>query len=196
MKKRTVILGSLAAAVLLTGGWAYAQSSGHGPGGFAPMFMHGSGGMGSGMTNGMMAGRMGPGMMHGMMGPGMMGGEQAFADPARMDALKADLAIKPEQEAAWNKYATALKDAAGTMKAAFETAGNDPKGAAPQDRFAQMTKFHELGQTQFNSVEAAANELLATLDDAQKVKAQESLPGLAFGPGVMHGRAGGPPFWN
>lgn len=187
MKKRTVILGGVAAVVLLTGGWAYAQSSGHGPSGFGPMFMHGSGGMGSGMTHGMMAGGM---------GPGMMGGGQAFADPARMDALKADLAIKPEQEAAWIKYATALKDAAGTMKAAFETAGNDPKGAAPQDRFAQMTKFHELGQTQFKSVESAANELLATLDDEQKAKAQESLPGLAFGPGTMHGRAGGAPFWN
>jgi LTXXQ motif family protein len=191
MKKRTVILGGVAAVVLLTGGWAYAQSTG-----FGPMFMHGPGGMGPGMMHGMMAGRMGPGMMHGMMGPGMMGGGQAFTDPARMDALKADLAIKPEQEAAWNKYATALKDTAETMKAAFETVGNDLKDAGPQDHFAQMTKFHELGQTQFNSVEAAANELLATLDDAQKVKAQESLPGLAFGPGVMRGRAGGPPFWN
>lgn len=196
MKKRTVILGSLAAAVLLTGGWAYAQSSGYGPGGFGPMFMHGPGGMGPGMMHGMMAGRMGPGMMHGMMGPGMMGGGQTFADPARMNALKADLAIKPEQEAAWTKYATALKDAAGTMKAAFEAAGNDLKDATPQDRFAQMTKFRELGQTQFKSVKSAVNELLATLDDAQKVKAQESLPGVAFGPGAMHGRAGGPPFWN
>jgi hypothetical protein len=177
MKKRTVILGSLAAAVLLTGGWAYAQSTGFGPGGFGPMFMHGPGGMGPGMTHGMMGGLN-------------------FADPARMDALKADLAIKPEQEAAWNKYATALKEAAGTMKAAFETAGNDLKDAGPQDRFAQMTKFRDLGQTQFKSVEAVANELLATLDDAQKAKAQESLPGLAFGPGVMHGRAGGSPFWN
>lgn len=173
MKKRTVILGGLAAVVLLTGGWAYAQSTG-----FGPMFMHGPGGMG-------------PGMMHGMMGDG-----PAFADPVRMDALKADLAIKPEQEAAWNKYATALKDAAGTMKTAFEAAGNDLKDVAPQDRFAQMSKFRDLGQAQFKSVESAANELLATLDDAQKAKAQESLPGLAFGPGAMRGHAGGPPFWN
>ncbi len=191
MKTKTVILGSLAAAVLLTGGWAYAQSSGYGPGGFGPMFMHGPGGMGPGMMHGMMAGRMGPGMMH-----GMMGGGQTFADPARMDALKADLAIKPDQEAAWIKYTTALNDAAGTMKAAFEAAGNELNDAAPQDRFAQMSKFRELGQTQFKSVESAANELLATLDDAQKAKAQESLPGLAFGPGAMRGHAGGPPFWN
>lgn len=196
MKKRTVILGGIAAAVLLTGGWAYAQSTGFGPGGFGPMFMHGPGDMGPGMMHGMMAGRMGPGMMHGMMGPGMMSGGLAFTDSARMDALKADLAIKPEQEAVWNKYAMALKDAAETMKAAFETADKDLKDAGPQDHFTQMTKFRELGQTQFKSVESAANELLVTLDDAQKAKAQASLPGLAFGPGVMHGRAGGSPFWN
>jgi hypothetical protein len=82
------------------------------------------------------------------------------------------------------------------MKVAFEAAGNDLKDIAPQDRFAQMSKFRELGQAQFKSVESAANELLATLDDIQKAKAQESLPGLAFGPGAMHGRAGGSPFWN
>lgn len=177
MKKRTVVLGGLA-AILLAGGWAYAQSTGYGPGGFGPMFMHGPGGMG-------------PGMMR-----GMMGGGQTFADPARVDALKADLAIKPEQEAAWSKYATALKDVAGAMTAAFEAAGNDPKEATPEDHFAQMTKIRELGRKQFEAVQTAANELLATLDDTQKAKAQESLPGLAFGPGRMHSRAGGPPFWH
>lgn len=190
MKKKTVILGGLA-AILLAGGWAYAQSNGHGPGGFGPMSMHGLGGMGPGMMHKMMGGRMGPGMMH-----GMMGGGQAFADPAQVDALKADLAIKPEQEAAWTKYATALKDAAGAMTAALQAAGHDPKDANPQDHFAQMTTIRDLGRKQFEAVQTAANELLATLDDTQKAKAQESLPGLAFGPGMMHGRAGGPPLWR
>lgn len=177
MKKRTVVLGGLA-ALLLAGGWAYAQSNAHGPGGFGPMSMHGSGGMG-------------PGMMH-----KMMGGGQTFADPAQVDALKADLAIKPEQEAAWTKYATALKGAAGAMTAAFQAAGNDPKDANPQDQFAQMTNIRDLAHKQFEAVQTAANELLATLDDTQKAKAQESLPGLVFGPGMMHGRAGGPPLWR
>jgi hypothetical protein len=35
-------------------------------------------------------------------------------------------------------------------------------------------------------VRTAATELLATLDDAQKAKAQQILPGLAFGPGALH----------
>ena len=59
MKTKTLIIGGIAAAVVLVGGWALAQSAGHGPGG-----MHG---MGPGMH-----GQMGPGM-RGQMGPGMMG---------------------------------------------------------------------------------------------------------------------------
>jgi hypothetical protein len=67
MNKKALVIGSIAAATLLVGGWAIAQSPGHGPGG-----MHG---MGPGMRDQMgpgMRGRAGPGMM--AMGPGMMGG--------------------------------------------------------------------------------------------------------------------------
>jgi hypothetical protein len=46
----------------------------------------------------------------------------------------------------------------------FEAASNDLQDGAPQDRFAQMSKFRDLGQTQFKSVESATNEFLATLD--------------------------------
>ena len=74
MKKKALLIGSLAAATLLAGGFALAQSAGHGPGGFGPggmMGMHGQ--MGPGMH-----GQIGPGMRGqmgpGMMGPGMMGG--------------------------------------------------------------------------------------------------------------------------
>lgn len=186
MKKRTLVLGGLATAILLTGGWAYAQTTGHG--GFGPMSMHGSGSMGPGMMRGVAGGRMGSDMMH-----GMMGGGNTFANPSQVDALKAELAIRPEQEAAWTKYAAALKDAVGAMTVAFEGAANDPKDASPQDHFTQMTKIRDLGRQQFEAVQTAANELVSTLDDSQKAKAQESLPGLAFGPGRMHGFAGGPP---
>ena len=34
MKKKVLIFGGIAAATLLVGGWALAQSAGHGPGGF------------------------------------------------------------------------------------------------------------------------------------------------------------------
>ena len=38
MKKKALVIGGIAAATLLAGGWAFAQSTGHGPGG-----MHGMG---------------------------------------------------------------------------------------------------------------------------------------------------------
>ena len=81
MKKKTLVIGGIAAAALLVGGWALAQSAGHGHGSFGPPFMQGRGpgGMGQGGMMGM-HGQMGPGMhgpmmqgMRGQMGPGMMG---------------------------------------------------------------------------------------------------------------------------
>ena len=82
------------------------------------------------------------------------------------------------------------------MKKARE--GVDPDAVSklsPQDRFAFVTKMREQGQKQFETVQTAAKELLATLDDTQKAKAQTTLPGLAFGPGTMHSAGmGGPPF--
>ena len=74
--KKILVIGGIAAATLLVGGWALAQSADHGPGGFGPggmMGMHGQ--MGSGMHGQMgpgTQGQMGPGM-RGQMGPGMMG---------------------------------------------------------------------------------------------------------------------------
>lgn len=71
--KKALVIGGIAAATLLAGGWAFAQSTGHGPGGMRGMGpgMHGQ--MGPGMHGQMghgMHGRMGHGM-HGQMGPGM-----------------------------------------------------------------------------------------------------------------------------
>ncbi len=214
MKKKVLLFGGIAAASLLAGGWALAQATG--PGGFGPPFMGGMGhgGMGPGMMMQRMAnstepgmGRwMGPGMMRHMgggmqpgMGPGMMmGGTPGaiFADPAQIETLKKELAITLTQEPAWAKYTKAIQDAATTMKTARESVNPDAMGKlSPQDRFAFMTKIRDQGQKQFETVKAAANELLAALDDAQKAKAQQNLPGLAFGPGAMHSAGmGGPPF--
>lgn len=199
MKTKTLVISAIAAASVLGGGWAVAQSVAQGPGGFGPPFMHGNGaeGMGPGMMKGMGPGMMkGHGMMKGMghgMGPGMMHGPgQTLADPARIDALKAELAITPAQESAWSKYAKAVQEAAATMKTTRESI--DPNAMSkmtPADRFAFVTKMREQGQKQFGAVKTAAEELLATLDAAQKAKATNILPGLAFGPGPMRGAFAG-----
>ena len=85
MKKKTLVVGGIAAAAVLLGGWALAQSGPHGRGGFGPPFMQGedSGGMGPGMMQQMGRG-MGPGMMQNM-GPGMMGAGMGMREAGPMN---------------------------------------------------------------------------------------------------------------
>ena len=194
MKKKTLLIGAAAIAATLAGGWALAQS--HGPG-FGPPFMHGEGygGMGPSMMH-RMHGGMGPGMGRGGMGPGMgFGGPAAFADPARFDRLKTELGITAAQEPVWSKYTKAVQDAAAAMKAARKDMNPDAIGKmTPDERFAFATSMHEQRRQQFDAVRTAAGELLKTLDDGQKAKAETVLPGLAFGHGPMRGAFNGGPF--
>ena len=74
MKKKVLLIGGIAAATLVVGGWALAQSTDHGPGRMHGMGMGIQGQMGPGMHGPMgqgMRGQMGSGMMG--MGPGLMG---------------------------------------------------------------------------------------------------------------------------
>lgn len=139
-------------------------------------------------------GMMGSGMYgqrgFGPMGPGWQGGPRfAMFDPARLDTLKTELGITAEQEAAWTKYTKTVQDAATAMQTARADVTKKVEQAA-QERFAAGTKMREQAQKQFETVKTAANELLTTLDDAQKAKALNALPGLAFGPGAR--QAAGP----
>lgn len=229
MKKKTLVIGAVAAATVLGGGFALAHAAGYGqrgygPGGCGGPQMHGQ--MGPGMHGqygagprgpmgpGMQGqygpgphGQMGPGMQgqygpgpHGQMGPGMQGqrgpgfqGGPRFAafDPARLDTLKSELGITAEQEAAWSNYTKTVQDAATAMKTARTELTKDADKVR-QERFAARTKMREQAQAQFKTVKTAADELLAKLDDAQKAKAQQTLPGLAFGPGAWHAAGPGP----
>jgi hypothetical protein len=112
----------------------------------------------------------------------------AFADPAQLDTLKGELGITAAQEGAWSKYAKTVQAAAAMMTARESIDPSAVAGMSPADRFAFATKMREQGQRQLDAVRTAANELLAALDDAQKAKAGNLLPGLAFSPGPMrHG---------
>jgi hypothetical protein len=108
---------------------------------------------------------MGAGMMQRMgMGAGMMQGGPGLTqlDPAQLESLKTDLGINSAQETAWAKYSNVLREVATTMKSTREAA------------------------------KTAADELLTALDEEQKAKAREVLPGLATpGPGMMGGMGGG-----
>jgi hypothetical protein len=156
------------------------MGQGMGPG----MMQHMGQGMGPGMMQRMGQG-MGPGMMQHMgqgMGPGKMSERRGliFADPTQFEALKSELGITPAQETAWTRYAKAAQDAATATKTIREGVHPDAiSKMSPQDRQAFVTKMRERGQKQFEAVKVAIDELVAVLDDGQKTKARNILPGLA-----------------
>jgi periplasmic protein CpxP/Spy len=134
-------------------------------------------------------------MGHGMkMGQGMkMRGQ--MADPAaRLTALKTELAITPAQEPAWSIYTKVVVDTATAQKAQHEKIDRDAvHKMEPNDRQAFRTGQQTQRQAAMATVKTAADALLAVLDEPQKAKARESLPGLVdLGAGPMrHGMMGG-----
>jgi hypothetical protein len=111
----------------------------------------------------------------------------AFADPAKIEALKGELRIVPAQDAAWTKYAKAVQDAAAAMKEAHEGVDRDAvRRMGPAERSAFATRMREGAMKQMETVRTAAEALVAGLDETQKAKARQILPGYAFGPGAMH----------
>ncbi len=128
---------------------------------------------------------------HRMMGRGGEGGGGegwGFGGPAtHLTALKTDLGIKPEQAAAWDAYAKVVQDTAAQMAANRATTDMDAIRAMPnKERAAFISNRMDLHDQAIAKVKAAAEALLPSLDDAQKAKAQQELPGLAArGPGGM-----------
>ena len=129
------------------------------------------------------------GAMHGPDAGMMRHHDWSFADPASyLAALKADLGITPAQEPAWNEYVETVKSVAvqmqGTHQTMYEAMGN----ASWQERRDMMNRMFETRQQAFDTVHAAADKLLASLDAAQQKKAANRLPGLVgLGRGMMGG---------
>ena len=173
---------AIAATVLAVGGASLAAVAQTGGPGYGPM---GYGPMGSGPM-GFMQGRGGYGMMGGWGGAGV-------ADPsARLGALKTELAIRPEQTAAWDAYVKAVQDSATQMQAMRGSIDFDKlRSMSWQDHQAYMGKLHDQRAAAFRSVQTAATTLLAALDDTQK--SRMLLPRLEHvGPGMMGGYGGSP----
>jgi len=136
MKTKTLIIGGIAAAVVLVGGWALAQSAGHGPGG-----MHGMGPGMHGQIGPEMNGQMGPGM-RGQMDPGMMGmGLGMMGGSATMDERRDlhDLFFNHDRI---KRAVTNLPDGIRTI-----TESDDPEVAATiKKHVAEMGKRVEEGR--------------------------------------------------
>jgi hypothetical protein len=165
MKTEALMIAGIAAAAMLAAGSALAQSPGPDVQGPSSMQQQGQSGTGPGMMQNMpreMSFCMGMMQRMGMVN-GMMQSRLGLTqlDPAQIETLKTSLGITAAQEAAWSKYSNVLRDVATTMKSAREAA------------------------------KTAADELLTGLDEEQKAKAREALPGLATpGPSMMGGMGG------
>jgi hypothetical protein len=132
------------------------------------------------------------GMRHGM-GRGMMGGQRGAGmgrqDPAeRLAAVKTDLGIKAEQTAAWDAYAKVVTDTSAERRAHRDKIDRDAvRAMKPEDRQAFRESMMKERDEARAKIKTAAQTLLAQLDDAQKAKAETTLPGL-----VEPGRGRGP----
>jgi LTXXQ motif family protein len=128
-----------------------------------------------------------------MHGPdaGMMRhrGGWGYSDPAGyLTALKADLGITPAQEPAWKEYADTVTGVVEQMQGVHQTMYEAMGTATWQERRDMMNRMFDARQQGFDTVHAAAEKLMASLDTSQRTKAATRLPGLA-GPGrSMMGR--------
>ena len=153
MKKKILVIGGIAAATLLVGGWALAQSADHGPRGMRGMGMGMQGQMGPGMR-----GQLGPGMMG--MGPGMMGMNGGSATEAEHSDIR-DLFFNHESV---KRTVTNLPDGIRTV-----TESDDPQVAATiKKHVAEMGKRVEEGRDPGLPIETPA--LHAIFRNNDKIK--------------------------
>jgi hypothetical protein len=132
----------------------------------------------SGMMMGSMAacpmGMGGSGMMagQGAMGPGMMGGMHRDAAGAvtQLDKLRGELAIRPEQQGAWDAYAQAANGDAqvmNTMHSSMTTFMQRGSKTAP-DWLSAHRSMMRTRMDSLDSLAGAVDALYGRLDDSQK----------------------------
>jgi len=188
---------AIVATVMAVGGAslvAMAQPGpGYGPGGYGPMgamhswggygMMGGPGGYGTSDGPDGYGPRGGPGsygMMGGRGGYGFMGGRggYGYGDPSgQLNAMKAALAIRPEQQAAWDAYAKAEQDSAKQLRAIRGSVDFDTlRGMSWQDRRAFMGQLRDRQAAALQPVQTARAALVAALDDQQKSRLQGAGP--------------------
>lgn len=152
MKQTTKrFLGIAAASALIIG----ATTGAFARGGFGP---------GWGGQHGMMGGPRGP--HGGFGGPGWrMSGNPVINAEQQLTELETTLGITPEQQDAWNAYADAVKAKAGLM-VAHRQAMFGGAILTPEQRF----MFHRQGFEQMQQLNAAAQDLYATLTPEQRAR--------------------------
>lgn len=112
-------------------------------------------------------------------GPGMGRG----FDPARLESVKKEIGVTEAQEQAWTKYTATLKEVADARKTRRESMDH---GAMRRMSTEEHRQFRDAmiqqRRKEQDSVNAAVDELIKSLDEKQVAIAKEVLPGYAFGP--------------
>ena len=136
-------------------------------------------------------GMMGQGYGRGMRGGGMMGGGCGMAYGAsggdydtyldgRIAFLKAELKITPDQEAAWNEYADAMRTNSQTMISMRGTMmqmfGNKGQNRSVVDMLNFRIEAMKARLETLEELKPATEKLYKALSDTQKQKADEILP--------------------
>ncbi len=169
------------AILAVSGSMAQAQSDDDGRGGWWQR-----GGMGQMMMNGPFGrGQMGQGPMMGLGWDGML--ERI---DGRLAFLKAELGIKDDQSAQWDKFAAALRANAenhnGMMRLMMEKMSDDDYADQTlPERLSEHEGFMEARLEQIKEMRAAVEELYGVLDDTQKKAANDiMIPAMGMGMGM------------
>ncbi|MDR3435047.1 Spy/CpxP family protein refolding chaperone [Telmatospirillum sp.] len=101
-----------------------------------------------------------------------------FNDPAQIAALKARLAIRPDQENTWNAYVKTLRDATAALRSSM--APDAMQSLSPEQQEAAITQMRTQQQSASQAIEKAAETLARSLTEQQRAIAQNTLPGLAM----------------
>lgn len=134
---------------------------------------------------------MGQGRMMGMSGRGMMGmGDcpmmgmmpgsadmPAFGE-GRIAFLKAELAITPAQQSAWDAYAAALKKNFVSMQGMRQSMMMALEGKTPVERLDAHLAAMEGRHAALKEIKPALAALFTALSDEQKKKADQILTGM------------------
>jgi hypothetical protein len=138
-----------------------------------------------------------PGMM--MRGPGQMMGDRMAMAEQRLNELKAQLKLTPQQEPLWQAYANKLKSEAGQGAKAMRDKAQDQVMSAPE-RMSMMMSMMKERMTVMQSANDSFKKLYDALSTEQKAIADKQAahfgrmqpPGMGGQGGGMGGTGRGP----
>lgn len=112
---------------------------------------------------------------------------QRWTVDAYLDKLGRHMAITPFQKAAWKAYADTMTQASKDMQGAHRAKMQAMEKASWHERCVMVNQMLMTRKDAAGMAHKAATDLLPTLTEEQKQKAQSELPGLALPPAAGFG---------